>query len=225
MTFRLRNIVPWGRSFDEYVSMFALTDDDLKSRILGCGDGPASFNSVLTRRHGHIVSCDPIYRFSAEEIRSRISDTVPTIARELAANADAFVWTDFDSVDSVIETRMSAMEEFLRDFAAGRHAGRYVDASLPELPFADDAFDLALCSHLLFLYSEHYDFAFHVDSIRALSRVASEVRIFPLLELGGMPSRHLQSVVDALDSSGLRTQIVAVDFEFQKGGNRMLVVT
>jgi len=205
--------------------MFALDDGDLKSRILGCGDGPASFNSVLTRRQGHIVSCDPIYRFSTEEIRSRINETAPTIARELADNTEEFVWSHFDSVESVIETRMSAMDVFLRDFALGRQAGRYIDASLPELPFADDAFDLALCSHLLFLYSKHYDLAFHVDSIRELSRVASEVRIFPLLELGGAPSRHLQSVVDVLETNGLCAQIVPVEHEFQKGGNRMLVVT
>ncbi|MCI5142695.1 MAG: SAM-dependent methyltransferase, partial [Candidatus Electrothrix sp. ATG1] len=43
MTFQLKEIVPWGRSFQEYVAMFALSEDDLGKRILGCGDGPASF--------------------------------------------------------------------------------------------------------------------------------------------------------------------------------------
>lgn len=46
------------------------------------------------------------------------------------------------------------------------------------------SFDLAVCSHLLFLYSEHLSEDFHVESIKELCRVAGEARIFPLLELG-----------------------------------------
>ena len=48
--FTLEQVVPWGRSFDEYCRMFALSDDDLTLRILGCGDGPASFNAEANRR-------------------------------------------------------------------------------------------------------------------------------------------------------------------------------
>lgn len=44
MSFELDDIVPWGRSFEEYRRMFALSPDDLTGRLLGCGDGPASFN-------------------------------------------------------------------------------------------------------------------------------------------------------------------------------------
>ena len=225
MTFRLDEVVPWGRSFDEYVEMFALSDADLESRILGCGDGPASFNASLTRRNGRVVSCDPIYRFSRDEIRSRIAETATTIGVELARNADEFVWNRFDSVESVIETRMSAMEEFLLDLPSGKRAGRYVDASLPQLPFAEGEFGLALCSHLLFLYSEQHDLGFHVATIRELSRVATETRIFPLVELGSAPSRHLQPVMHALSNFGLRSEVVPVTYEFQKGGNEMLVIT
>lgn len=39
MAFTLDKVVPWGRSYDEYVAMFALSSDDLRRRILGCGDG------------------------------------------------------------------------------------------------------------------------------------------------------------------------------------------
>jgi hypothetical protein len=48
MAFRYENVVPWGRSYEEYLRMFGLGPDDLKGRILGCADGPASFNSELT---------------------------------------------------------------------------------------------------------------------------------------------------------------------------------
>lgn len=224
MTFRLADVVPWGRSFDEYVAMFALSDRDLERRILGCSDGPASFNAELSRNGGRVVSSDPIYRFSPDELRARVEQTASVVATQLRENADEFVWTHFTSADDVVETRMSAMDAFLRDFSSGPSDGRYIDASLPSLPFADDAFELALCSHFLFLYSAQHDLDFHQRSTAELCRVAAEVRIFPLLELGSVTSRHLESVLGTLDAQGARTEIVPVPYEFQRGGNQMLVI-
>ena len=79
MAFTLEQIVSWGRSFDEYVRMFGLTDDDLNLKILGCGDGPASFNSVMHKNGKRVISIDPIYQFSADQIRTRIDATYPQL--------------------------------------------------------------------------------------------------------------------------------------------------
>jgi hypothetical protein len=76
MAFSLDEIVPWGRSFDEYAGMFGLTEADLSGCILGCGDGPASFNAEASQRGYSVVSCDPIYRFSAAQIEQRIYKVV-----------------------------------------------------------------------------------------------------------------------------------------------------
>src|SRR5262249_58533629 len=72
MAFKLSEIIPWGRSFEEYRRLFALSDADLAGRILGCGDGPASFNAEATARGHAVVSCDPIYAFSAADIERRV---------------------------------------------------------------------------------------------------------------------------------------------------------
>lgn len=225
MSFELEDVVPWGRSFGEYLRMFALTEADLGKRILGCGDGPASFNAVASRHGCRVVSVDPIYRFSTSEIGERIEETAPTIAEQTRRNADEFVWTHFESVDEMLEARLEAMDEFLGDFPSGQRAGRYVEAELPSLPFADESFDIALCSHFLFLYSEQHDTAFHLEAIAELCRIAPDVRIFPLLELGSRRSRHLDDVVAALRSRGLQAGTVAVKYEFQKGANEMLRIT
>jgi hypothetical protein len=81
-----------------------------------------------------------------------------------------------------------------------------------------------LCSHLLFLYSEHLSEDFHIKSIKELCRVASEARIFPLSEFGAKKSRHLDAVIDILKKEGFSANIKKVPYEFQKGGNEMLVV-
>ena len=220
--FTLDAVVPWGRSFDEYRSMFALSDRDLGLNILDCGGGPASFNAEGARRGHSIVSCDPLYQFTAFQIETRIDATYTTMLEQTRQNAAEFVWTNIRSVDELGAVRMSAMRNFLDDYPAGRAQGRYVSAELPRLPFADGAFDLALSSHFLFLYTEQFDEPFHCAAIAEMSRVAGEVRIFPLLALGAIPSRHIEPVVAALRRQGLAISIELVPYEFQKGGNQMM---
>lgn len=224
MSFTLSQVVPWGRSFDEYVAMFALTDVDLASRILGCGDGPASFNAVLTKRGGRIVSVDPLYRFSQADIRERIRRTSAEVLEQTRQNAHEFVWTSIQSVEELGRLRMTAMEEFLSDYPQGVVERRYVDGELPRLPFPDRSFDLAVCSHLLFLYSQHLSEDFHTESIKELCRVAGEARIFPLLELGAIESRHLQAVREHLTADDYIVSSETVPYEFQRGGNQMMRV-
>lgn len=219
----LTNVVPWGRSFEEYQAMFGLSDSDLSKRILGCGDGPASFNVEATDRGCQVTSCDPVYQFQADEIRRRIDDVYPDIMAKMKLGTDSYIWDSLGSVEELGKVRMKAMSKFLYDFDTGYRQGRYVSASLPSLPFHDSVFDLALCSHYLFLYSDHVDEAAHLASMRELCRVASEVRVFPVISLDGEASRHLDSVMLALSADGIDVSLQAVSYRFQKGATEMLV--
>jgi hypothetical protein len=225
MPFTLDKVVPWGRSFQEYIAMFDLSGSDLGRNILGCGDGPSSFNCAMSRRGRRVISADPIYRFSAGEIRARIDETYEAVLEQTRRNAHEFVWTEILSVEELCERRLADMKDFLADYETGRKEGRYIEAELPGLPFASGAFELALCSHFLFLYSEQLSSDFHVGSIRELCRVASEVRIFPVLEMGARRSRHLDAVIDELRRENYRVELRRVPYEFQRGGNEMMVVT
>ncbi len=224
MGFTLEEIVPWGRSYDEYVAMFGLTPADLQGRILGCGDGPAAFNATLTRRGGCVVSVDPLYRFAAAAIRARIAATHGTVLAQLRANQEAYVWETIPSVEELGRLRLAAMDAFLADYEQGRLAGRYLTGALPALPLASGSFDLALSSHLLFLYSDHLSADFHLAALLEMLRVAREVRLFPLLTLAGAPSPHLAWVQTSLAQRGCRSEVRRVAYEFQRGGNEMLVV-
>lgn len=221
---RLDNVVPWGRSFEEYRTMFALSQDDLNKKILGCGDGPASFNAEGTERGFTITSCDPIYQFTAEEIRRQIDHVYPKIIAKMEQEAENYIWEALGSVEQLGKVRMRAMSRFLSDFMQGCEQRRYVPASLPHLPFSNSQFDLALCSHYLFLYSDHVDGAAHLASTRELLRVASEVRIFPIVSLDGNPSKHLDLVMTFLSDTGIDVSLQPVRYRFQKGATEMLVV-
>lgn len=222
MAFSLDRVVPWGRSFAEYRQMFGLTDGDLRNRILGCADGPASFNAVATGLNVRVTSVDPLYAFSAAEIRGRIKEACPQILEQTRQNRDDFVWKGFASIEALGWARLRAMVRFLRDYPTGRESKRYLAAELPELPFERSAFGLALCSHFLFLYSDLFSEQFHLDAVAELCRVADEVRIFPLVALGGAPSPHVEAVMHAAERLGCRARIERVGYEFQRGGNEML---
>jgi hypothetical protein len=224
----LNEVIPWGRSFEEYGRMFALNGEDLAGTVLGCGDGPASFNAEATALGHRVVSCDPIYAFSAGEIERRVGESYDTVISQVKSESDGFVWSRFRDPDHLGECRLAAMRRFLADFEAGKLEGRYVAASLPVLPFVDGQFSLALVSHLLFLYSGQLDLDFHIAAFEELLRVAGEARVFPLLGLDRRWSPHLGPVRDRLERVGFEVQIVAVDYEFQRAeehaGSRMLRV-
>ena len=214
----LERIVPWGRTLEEYKSMFCLDEKDLEKRIIGCGDGPASFNVELSNQGGSVVSVDPIYQFSRDQIYSRIEEVRPKIMQQVNQNKDDYLWKSISSPDDLESTRMSTMRKFLSEYDEGKKSERYVNASLPELPFQDKEFDLALCSHFLFLYSEHFSESMHIKSIIELLRVAKEVRIYPLVSLDNSQSVHLPAVLKKLKALGVKVELKAVEYEFQKGG-------
>lgn len=202
--------------------MFALTRADLEGRVLGGAAGPASFNAEATRQGHRVVSCDPVHHFDAAQLARRIEETSTEVLSQTRRNAHEFVWTDIPSVEALGEIRARAMRVFLDDFTAGKAEGRYVEAGLPTLPFGDQSFDLALCSHFLFLYTLQFDLACHRAAVRELCRVASDVRIFPLLALGGELSPYVAAIAADFSAHGHAVSIERVPYEFQRGGNQML---
>lgn len=221
----IKQIVPWGRSLEEYTAMFNLTPDDLAGSILDCGGGPSSFNAEATLRGTRVVSCDPLYYFSRREIEERIAEVYPLVMNEMRLNHRTFRWDTLISPEYVGEIRMAAMNAFLADYEDGVFEDRYVEERLPKLSFPDQSFDLTLSSHFLFLYSETLSLEFHLAAIREMLRVAREIRIYPLLSMGGAPSPHLRPAIAALRLDGFRVERVPTSYEFQIGATELLRVS
>lgn len=225
MSLKLDKVIPWGRCLDEYIGMFSLTSGDLKLAILDCAGGPASFNAEMTRQGNKVISCDPVYQFTAVQIGDRIQETYQTVIDGVKANVDGYLWNNFESPYQLGEVRMKAMQEFLADFPSGLEQGRYLNAELPVLPFDNGQFDLALCSHFLFAYSHLFSEEFHLEAITEMCRVAKEVRVFPLVQsFSGEESEHLNPIIAELKNRNFRVEVQEAPYEFQKGGNKMLRV-
>ena len=223
MGMKLSGVVPWGRNIDEYREMFLLTDSNMRKKIAGFGDGPASFNFQATCAGSNVVSVDPIYQFSKAELENRIQEVRGIVLKQMSENMDNYVWDKITSLQQLEDVRMSAMRMFLDDYARGRQESRYINHELPDrLPFPDSSFDIGLSSHFLLLYTAlGYDF--HIAAITEMLRVCKEIRIFPLCDLDSHASEMIEDVI-AYFRNSYDVQISPTGYEFQKGANRLLII-
>ena len=212
-----------SRSFDEYAAFFALTPDDLAGRILDCSAGASGFAAVANARGGAVTAVDPAYQRGVDALVAEIEASAVEGGAILADHEGRFVWDWYGSPERRDELRRRACTAFLADLRA--HPATYVPGELPALPFADGAFDLALCSHLLFTWSDVLGEEWHEQALLDLLRVAPEVRVFPLVEQGtGEPVPFLPGLLDRFRGEGHRVDVVDVPYEFQRGAHRMLVL-
>lgn len=224
MAMELDQVVPFGRSLNEYQAMFSLSSDDLDKKIIGVADGPASFNAEMQVLGKRVLSVDPLYAFSAAEIEQRFYAVVDGIIRQITETPNDWVWTFHQSPEQLRERRIQVLTRFLTDYEQGKADGRYVTGELPRLNCSDAQFELALCSHFLFLYSDHFSYEFHRAAVFEMLRVAREVRVFPLLTLALKPSPYLSPLLEDLTRNGYHHEIRTVPYELQRGGNQMLCI-
>lgn len=223
MAFQLNSVVPWGRTFDEYRKMFLLDDVDRSKRIAGFGDGPASFNYEAAKKGYSVTSFDPIYQYTEDQLRQRIGEVRTVVMGQMVENQNRYVWKDIRSLAELEERRMSAMKLFLADYAQGKAENRYVYHELPNrLPVPDNTFDIGLSSHFLLMYTL-LGWEFHIKAISEILRVCKEIRIFPILDLDGEDSSLTAKVIGHFANTHT-VEMKTTSYEFQKGGNQLLII-
>lgn len=151
-------------------------------------------------------------------------EVVDNIIDQVKATPSDWVWSYHKSPEELRNNRVHVINKFVGDYDRGKQEGRYQIGELPILNFKDNEYDITLCSHFLFLYSDHYDYQFHYDSIREMLRVSKEVRIFLLLTLMLQRSQHLDEIIQEFSDMGYVVSTVRVQYELQKGGNEMLMI-
>lgn len=213
-----------ARSFEEYLAMFGLTDADLTGTILDCPGGGSSFTARAGAAGATAYAVDPVYSTPSIVLAQQVIADTDRGSAHTAAGQSRYRWDFYGDLDGHRRIRQASARVFADDLL--NRPGRYVAATLPTLPFRDGGFDLVLCSHLLFTYADRLDGRFHRRALLELHRVArGEVRVFPLLDQAGRPLPELVERMRAeLARLGVGTEIRRVDYEFQRGGDRMLVL-
>ncbi|MEV0712808.1 methyltransferase domain-containing protein [Nocardia aurea] len=214
-----------ARSLDEYRAIFALTDTELRDRrILDCPGGAASFTAEASELGAYVTAADPIYARPSAELRALALAETDRASAWTRAHRDGYLWDWYGSPDRHHAMRAAAAAGFGTDITTNTH--RYIAASLPSLPFADNSFDLVLSSHLLFSYADRLDAEFHVAALLELSRVASgETRLYPLVDNLGRPQDELLNRIrKQLRDKGIETSLRATEYEFHHGATSLLVL-
>ena len=211
-----------SRSAAEYHAMFDLAAEELAgARVLDCCAGGSSFTAETP---AFVVAADPAYAADRSVLAAAAHRGRADGDRMIEDNADRFQWTWYGTRSRRTAMRVGAVERFVADL--GARPSQYVAAALPDLPFADNSFDLVLCSHLLFTWANEFDQRWHRRALLELARVARrEVRVFPLVLQGtGEPVPFLPALCEELEAAGYRTEQRKVPYRFQRDANHMLMV-
>ncbi|MCP3802983.1 hypothetical protein NLX83_27285 [Allokutzneria sp. A3M-2-11 16] len=213
-----------SRTFGNYLDQFAVTEAELLAGlVLDCPGGASEFAAELRARGGRAVSVDPSYELPVDTLAERI-DAGRTQATEWARTQPDRFFFDENGVWEHSPVWERSARTFLADFARDKAegTGHYRAALLPELPFADDSFALAVSGFLLFTYADQFDYAFHLAAVRELLRVATEVRLHPLNDSSGAPYEDLERLLADLD--GVSARVLTVPGTTDPGENQTLVL-
>ncbi|USQ14984.1 hypothetical protein J2N86_06725 [Legionella lytica] len=220
----MRKLVLWGHNVDEYRDMFDLSQDDMNSRILEYGCGPSAVNAQQFHEAHEAVSCDPLFVLDKDTLSSKAVMIFSEMVHEVQKEQDKFDFSEYGSLEQLIEKRQRGMKEFFADYEQGKAEGRYYGAADYHLPYPDFSFDFALSAHYLFADLEDQTIDFHLNVIRELARVAKEVRIFPLIDREGKTSELLGPVLLQLQQENYGVEVREVVYHLHKAENAMLRV-
>lgn len=211
------------RPLADYRTMFLLTDPELTAGpILDCAAGASPFGAQARLRGGSVVSVDPLFTASREELVELARRDTERVADWVAANPGAFDWDYLGAPEPALRAWDLAIDLFALDYEPDGH--RYVAAALPSLPFPDGRFRLTVSSHYLFTYPAQVSFAEHVAAIAELVRVTTgEVRLSPLIDTGAVTYPRLAELRATVHGLGICTEIRTVSGAYQPGGNHTLV--
>ena len=218
----LDRIVFIGRTFDEYMRIFALEPEELLGRrILDCPAGACSFTAKANQLGANATAADIAYFHAPDVLAQKGFQDIEHAMQQLDKVKDNFVWDYFKSTDGLRRVRKEALTVSTQDRSSNPR--RYVPTVLPEIPFSDQEFDMTLSAHFLFMYGDRLDYDFHVRTLQELMRVTrEEIRIFPLVDLSSSRYEQLGSLIEMIASQGWSSEIITVPYEFQKGADSML---
>lgn len=221
-TIDLDRVIFIGRTFEEYVSLFNLSTDRIMStRILDCPAGACSFTAEANQKGGDVTAIDIAYYHPVDKLKDKGLIDIEHGVSHLQSAQDNYVWDYFKSVEDLKQTRIRALLNCTDDMI--HHPERYIAATLPDLPFQDNEFELTLSAHLLFMYSDRLDIEFHRSTLLELMRVTSkEIRIFPIVNQSSEISEHLEEILDLIELEGWEYEIERVPYEFQRKANQFL---
>lgn len=211
----------WVYNLADYRQIFDLSDEDLGKRILDFPGGISSFNAEMADKGYFVVSGDPHYQLDFSAMSELAEDRFLQNEKDLSEHLNRLKFQDEPHLQAIFQSWQKSKDLFLADYEKGLHAHRYQEMHLPKLPFKDFHFELALCSDLLF-HAHARGGLSPLELMAELSRVAVEVRIFPLLDEKNTMSEAIGPLMLEYQKQDFGIEVREVPYEIKQGGNAML---
>jgi SAM-dependent methyltransferase len=154
-------------------------------------------------------------------------EEIETSTNKLRGLAHRFDFSYYGDMDRHRAMREASLARFSADYTSHFGSERYTGASLPALPFADERFELVLCSHFLFLYGDQFDYEFHEQAVLELLRVCrpgGEVRNYPLVTLAFQPYPQLDELLAAAARTGASIRLMPTNLPFIPVSTQVLIL-
>lgn len=218
------NLTFYGHSMHDYIRMFDLGHAELDMmHVLDCSGHYSSFSYEMGLEGHKVVVANPFFATTASMLRNQLKGLEQRFHDHVASNLDAY-FLHHATLDAEMAHRHQVSDTAIQDLESSLDGQRYSPQDLTQLNYADESFDLALSSHFLFTYSDELTLEYHQAAIQEMLRVADELRIFPLITHQGKPSPHLGPILQWATTQGMSAELQQVPYEFQKGGNAMLII-
>ncbi|WP_100407873.1 SAM-dependent methyltransferase [Bacillus solitudinis] len=220
----LERIIFIGRTFDEYLDMFSLSEVELHGKkILDCPAGACSFTAIGNKTGLDVTACDIAYYHSSEALKTKGLQDIEHAMEHMEKAKNNYKWDYFNDIEGLKKHRLSALNDCTNDMC--KSSEHYIPVTLPTLPFNNAEFDIILSAHFLFMYADRLNYQFHIETLNELLRVTKEeIRIFPLVDLEGKRYEHLDKIINFLAENGCTVEEIKVPYEFQTNANSMLKI-
>jgi hypothetical protein len=198
---------PTGFSFEQYKTMFALDDASLSQSMLDFMPGLSSFGCEGRLLGYDIVSFDPLLGKTDDEKRAVSNQYMDSLA-------------DWVSEDIARQRHRDGILEMTDYLLQASDHNRQVCSWNDLMAWEEKPLALALVPFCFFREVDVLEDM--LASVAKLTRVAQELRIFPLLDGEGETPEALGPLMLTLQSMGYGIEIVAVEGDHPYGGRSML---
>lgn len=216
------------RSFEEYCRMFDLQSSDLeRGVILDVAGGGSSFTAEARAQGFEAYAADPRYEGDLKAWIYEAAEEIATSTAKLAGLMEQFDWSYYGSLENHREGRELSLVRFSNHVRSKEGQGCYTAASLPKLQLENNAYNLILCSHFLFLYAEQFGYEFHEQSVTELIRVCKpggQIRIYPLISLHWKPYPHLERLIAHIRGLGCEASLLETKLPFIQSSTHYLKI-
>ena len=97
----LERVVFIGRTYEEYMLMFNLSQEELRNKkILDCPAGACSFTAIANKKGADVTATDIVYYHPFEQLAEKGFDDIEHVILNMEKAQSNYVWDYFNDIEA-----------------------------------------------------------------------------------------------------------------------------